>query len=203
MGRIAIITMLAVVGLFCVFRVIGGQSDPKNTPAVSTPTTRKVEQFATRIRIPTSAPTVRTGLRDIHGNEIQATCVACHTTRPANPANATAGDLDEFHTGLTLRHGTLVCLSCHNPDDYGALRLASGAKVQFANVMQLCAQCHGPQYRDYQHGAHGGMLGYWDLSRGPRMRNNCVNCHDPHHPAYGRVIPAAPPADRFLEKKHE
>jgi hypothetical protein len=70
--------------------------------------------------------------------------------------------------------------------------------VEFADVMKLCAQCHGPQFRDYQHGAHGGMNGYWDLSRGGRSRNNCIDCHDPHAPAYVGAIPAPRPRDRFL-----
>jgi hypothetical protein len=63
--------------------------------------------------------------------------------------------------------------------------------------MTLCAQCHGPQFRDYQHGAHGGMSGFWDLSKGGRTRNNCIDCHDPHAPKYPTVTPARGPNDRF------
>ena len=59
--------------------------------------------------------------------------------------------------------------------------------------MTLCAQCHGPQFRDYQHGAHGGMTGYWDLTKGGRMRNNCIDCHDPHAPKYPTVTPGPRP----------
>jgi formate-dependent nitrite reductase cytochrome c552 subunit len=62
--------------------------------------------------------------------------------------------------------------------------------------MQLCAQCHGPQYRDYRHGAHGGMAGHWDLAKGGRVRNNCIDCHDPHSPKYPTVRPAGGPLDR-------
>jgi hypothetical protein len=64
--------------------------------------------------------------------------------------------------------------------------------------MRLCAQCHGPQYRDYQNGAHGGMTGNWDLSKGGRVRNNCIDCHDPHAPRYPTVTPSRGPNDRFL-----
>ena len=64
-------------------------------------------------------------------------------------------------------------------------------------AMQLCAQCHGPQTRDYRRGSHGGMQGYWDLSRGDRVRNHCVDCHDPHAPAFPRFTPLPPPRDRF------
>jgi hypothetical protein len=105
--------------------------------------------------------------------------------------------LTEFHEGLTFRHGGLTCLSCHNGSDYESLRLADGRSVPFAQSMELCRQCHGPQYRDYVKGAHGGMMGYWDLSRGPRTRNSCVHCHDPHAPAFPQVAPVFPPRDRF------
>jgi hypothetical protein len=78
------------------------------------------------------------------------------------------------------------------------LRLADGRSLPYSDVMSLCAQCHGPQFRDYQHGAHGGMTGYWDLSKGGRTRNSCIDCHDPHAPKYPTVTPARGPNDRFL-----
>ena len=60
------------------------------------------------------------------------------------------------------------CLSCHNPKNYDTLALANGEAVPYRRTMNLCAQCHGPQYRDYNHGSHGGMTGYWDRTRGER-----------------------------------
>ena len=64
-------------------------------------------------------------------------------------------------------------------------------------ALTLCSQCHGPQRRDYDHGAHGGMTGYWDRSRGGRQRNHCVDCHDPHQPAYVGGLPVPAARDRF------
>ena len=78
------------------------------------------------------------------------------------------------------------------------MRLADGRVLEFVDSMQLCAQCHGPQHRDWQRGSHGGMTGHWDLARGPRERNHCVVCHDPHAPQLQQVSPAPPPRDRFL-----
>ena len=98
-----------------------------------------------------------------------------------------------------MRHGGLTCLSCHGGDGYDALRLADGSAVPFPEVMTLCRQCHGPQARDFAHGTHGGMAGYWDRSKGPRTRNSCVVCHDAHAPAYSAMQPAPGPADRFLD----
>ncbi len=112
-----------------------------------------------------------------------------------------------FHAGLTMRHGTLRCSQCHAaPEgggtfDYDALHLSDGAKVDVDDAMTLCAQCHGPQTRDYEHGSHGGMQGHWDLRYGPRERNQCIHCHDPHAPAYVGMVPAAGPRDRFLIRR--
>ena len=128
-------------------------------------------------------------------------CAACHGLRPPNNENANSSHLDEFHQGLKISHGQLTCVSCHNANDnYSSLKLADGRTVAFEESITLCAQCHGPQYRDYEHGAHGGMSGYWDLGRGERVRNHCQHCHDPHVPSYPKFRPAPPPQDRFKPK---
>lgn len=129
-------------------------------------------------------------------------CSTCHSMPGDKPPATRPEELTEFHTGMKFTHGELTCNSCHNPDDRGTLRKADGTVVAFEDTMQLCAQCHGPQFRDYSNGAHGGMNGYWDLKQGPRVRNNCVNCHDPHDPAFPSMHSAPPPRDRFLGAPH-
>lgn len=131
--------------------------------------------------------------------ETRVACVTCHslTKRPLTATSTEA--LGAPHTGLQLKHGELACAACHDRADPTALHLASGVALPMRQALRLCSQCHGPQRRDYDHGAHGGMRGYWDLSRGPRERNHCVDCHDPHAPAFPQVLPAPPPRDRFLE----
>ncbi|MFT7639183.1 MAG: nitrate reductase cytochrome c-type subunit, partial [Pirellulaceae bacterium] len=126
-------------------------------------------------------------------------CSNCHATRSADSLNTKPEKLDEFHQGLQVDHGNVACLSCHNSENYDTLKLANGQAVDFQNVMQLCAQCHGAKASDYAHGAHGGMTGHWDLSRGPRQRNSCVDCHDPHSPGFPAMKPTFKPRDRFLE----
>jgi predicted CXXCH cytochrome family protein len=82
--------------------------------------------------------------------------------------------------------------------------LADGSRVPVAESMRLCSQCHGPQARDYAAGAHVGMTGSWDLSRGPRQRHACTVCHDPHAPRYPALLPAPGPQDRFrVSHAHE
>lgn len=158
-----------------------------------------VKRFPTLIRKPQGNPAIETDQIDAQGKRVTVACAVCHMTKPAN-TDATLGTaLVLFHQHLQGSHGKLTCVSCHNPaDGYTTLRLADGKAVPFPEVMMLCAQCHGPQYRDYQQGAHGGMAGFWDTTRGPRTRNNCVDCHPPHAPKYQSVHPAIGPNDRFL-----
>lgn len=148
------------------------------------------------INRPGLMPMVDSGKKDRGGNPVMIRCNNCHDTKKPNTLTEDASQLKDFHQHLNFKHTPLKCASCHNPDDYESLRLADGSTVSFSNVMQLCAQCHGPQYRDYQNGSHGGMTGYWDLTRGPRKRNNCVECHDAHAPAYPKVMPVFPPKTR-------
>ncbi|MGB7345550.1 MAG: hypothetical protein WBD20_15155 [Pirellulaceae bacterium] len=162
--------------------------------------------FTTTIRRPAGPPTIQLEQADPQGRKGSIACSTCHSVRDPDYTTKTPADLDQFHQNMQIAHGTLTCYSCHNPDDADALRLADSTSVAYPDVMTLCAQCHGPQARDYAHGAHGGMTGYWDLKRGPRTRNNCIDCHDPHVPKFPSMNPTFKPRDRFLnsdEASHE
>lgn len=140
-----------------------------------------------------TVPRVYTGMTNFHGIAETVSCSTCHATTTPNTQLTNSADLKEFHQNLKFSHGGLSCLSCHNASDYDSLKLADGKAVNFQNAMQLCAQCHGPQYRDYRHGSHGGMTGYWDLKKGPRERNSCLDCHDAHSPQFQPMMPVFPP----------
>lgn len=127
-------------------------------------------------------------------------CATCHGAEDDSPLPQQAGQVQGPHAGLRLAHGSLQCGACHAQNQRDRLHLADGRTLALLSAMELCAQCHGPQKRDYDHGAHGGMRGYWDLSRGPRERNHCVSCHDPHAPAFGKFAPVAGPRDRFTQQ---
>ena len=163
------------------------------------PTATTADTYPIRIRTPTRSPQISTGTFDEKGNAVTIACATCHATKSANNVAKLGTPLAQFHQGLHGKHGNLSCASCHNTTDgYATLRLADGKSVPYTEVMTLCAQCHGPQFRDYQHGAHGGMTGYWDLTKGGRVRNTCVDCHDSHAPKYPTVAPVRGPNDRFL-----
>jgi hypothetical protein len=137
-----------------------------------------------------------TGAVDHHGQAVGVACMTCHTSKKPNLGAGAGGAVPaEFHQGLVYAHGGQSCLSCHHSQDYDALRLADGRKLAFADAQKLCQQCHGPQARDYLNGAHGGMAGYWDKTKGARTRNTCTDCHDPHAPKYPQWTPVFAPKD--------
>lgn len=149
------------------------------------------------VRRPDGPPRITLAGVDPQGRTGSVACSTCHNARQANPQNVSASTLDEFHQGMTFDHGKTTCYSCHNPNDTDTLRLADGSPVAYQDVMTLCSQCHGPQATAFAHGAHGGMNGHWDLSRGPQTKNNCIDCHDPHSPKYPRMVVGFKPRDRF------
>ena len=164
-------------------------------PAVST----EAPKHPVSIHQPTTLGVADSAHVDINGTPIGVACDTCHgpsgelswAQQPDSPAN--------FHEAVKLEHGTLSCNFCHD-DDRTKLHLADGKKLDIGDALVLCSQCHGVQVRDYKAGSHGGMNGYWDLQRGPRDRNHCVDCHAPHTPAYERVMPVHMPQDRFLDE---
>lgn len=153
---------------------------------------------ATTIHEPEKLWSIETGKVDALGKPVRAACVTCHSLRAPEKLPDAPDQLKEFHVGLKFAHGGNVCASCHVVGDQSSLKLADGTLIPNREAMRLCGQCHGPQLRDYQKGAHGGMNGHWDLASGARVRNHCVDCHDPHVPKFQPSIPVLPPRDRYL-----
>ncbi len=153
--------------------------------------------FSVHVRQPDGPPRIALAGLDPQGRSGSVACSTCHSVRQANFENVSADTLDEFHQGMKFNHGKIACYACHHPDGCDTLRLADGKSVQYESVMTLCAQCHGAQMTAFQHGAHGGMTGHWDLTRGSQIKNNCVDCHDPHEPSYPKMVVGFKPKDRF------
>lgn len=207
---VALVVVLAVAAALVAFTTRG--RDPGSAGTVELPESRahsptsagaaqadRDDLWPVRVRRPEGPPRVDTGLVDALGQPITVSCGSCHATREPDQAIHSGEQLREFHQGLVFSHGGLTCLSCHNPNDYNTLRRVDGASIAYSDVMNLCAQCHAPQARDFAAGAHGGMTGYWDRSRGPQERHNCIDCHDPHKPAFPSMLPTFKPRDRFVE----
>lgn len=157
------------------------------------------EQYEDVIHTPPAMGELKTSIRDIDGDPVGIKCSTCHTEgNIGDPPADTAGELTEFHTEMEFGHGDLTCSSCHATDDRDKLKLADDTRIDFEETIDQCAQCHSSEYRSFRHGAHGGASGYWDRTEGPRERNHCVVCHDPHDPSFPSVMPADPPRDRFF-----
>ena len=101
---------------------------PVSRPVPAAPIAGK---FSVTIRKPSGPPRVVTTLKDVHGSSVTVACSTCHTTRPPNHQNKTVKTLDEFHSGMAFSHGTVSCLSCHNPNDYDSLQLADECLCRF------------------------------------------------------------------------
>ena len=157
-----------------------------------------VHTYGTTINASPKLVSVVSDKLDSLGRPIRVSCTTCHSTREPKDFPRDASDLRAFHGGLVVNHGDLRCASCHVEQGgiEPKLRLADGRTLPTSDAIELCAQCHGPKYQDYIHGSHGGMNGYWDLSKGPRLRNHCVDCHDPHSPKFQPSRPVLEPIDR-------
>ena len=172
-------------------------AEPVAGPTAADASPRAVAPQPVELSVTNKTPRIATSHVDSAGKPVSLPCSSCHSVKAPDPKKRRGDQLLHFHQGLTMAQGDLTCVSCHDSRDYDQLRLADLTSVTFPDVMMLCSQCHGPQRRDYDHGAHGGMSGYWDLSRGKRVRNGCTACHDPHAPAFRKMLTAPGPRDRF------
>ncbi|MHC5023749.1 MAG: cytochrome c3 family protein [Planctomycetota bacterium] len=116
-------------------------------------------------------------------------CMECHRLFDSAPD---APRRLAQHRDINLDHGLNDrCFNCHDRHDRNRLALRGNRTVPFTNVARMCAECHGPTYRDWQRGMHGQTMGYWDAEAGAQRRLHCSECHDPHSPAF-RPMAALP-----------
>ena len=217
------VRLIAICGTFAAGAAGAAGTACADTPSEVAAAYRPTPTSPINVARPPGPPRVASDLVDGLGRPVTVGCATCHSLRAyvtdeqrgdapqipvfptenepfgapgvGDPTRRTGSTLTTFHQGLVTRHGDQACRACHQGPDYAELHLADGAAVAFTEVQTLCRQCHGPRARDFDHGAHGGMNGYWDLSRGPRERHACTTCHDPHAPAYVGMMPARGPVD--------
>ncbi len=117
-------------------------------------------------------------------------CMECH--KLLQPRWQYGRPLNE-HKDIHLEHGNnRFCLNCHHPTNRNAFVDYDGSEIAQADVVQLCAKCHGTIYRDYQAGVHGRQNGFWDAARGEKTKLRCIQCHDPHSPRFKPMAPVPP-----------
>jgi cytochrome c553 len=117
-------------------------------------------------------------------------CSNCHA---GLETNAKRRELKDEHTSIKLRHAEQErwCLDCHNAANRDKLKLADGETIAFTESYRLCGQCHGNIYKDWKAGIHGKRVGYF--KGGKRTYFLCVNCHNPHDPAFKPLPPPVRP----------
>lgn len=179
-----------------VLLVAGCDSTDMATPVVEGPDSDV--RYQVEVTQPASLLGIKAGATDHQGRSVSIDCMTCHSARDEHDVPDDAHDLESVHAGMIYVHGALSCRACHDPERADRLRLADGTTLEMVEALRLCGQCHGTQLRDWENGSHGGMRGHWDRRVGPATRNHCIDCHDPHAPAFPIYRPAPPPADRFL-----
>ena len=151
---------------------------PTNLPIVARPPAQQPQ-----IGLPSDShldktPPRRTVGLDLVRNGWTYNCMECHKLFPAKwhydrPLNE--------HKGIRLEHGNnRFCLNCHHPANRNAFVDYDGGEIAQADVVVLCAKCHGTIYRDWQAGVHGRPNGFWNAQMGDKTKLRCIQCHDPH-----------------------
>jgi len=136
------------------------------------------------VRQPTLAP-------EITLTKFTYPCSGCHRLFPSAPE---ASSSLIRHSDIVLKHGINThCFNCHHLLNRDMFAGDGGDQIPYDQPQLLCAKCHGPVYRDWEHGVHGRSNGYWDTQRGPLTRKKCTECHDPHEPPFPPMRPAPPP----------
>lgn len=116
----------------------------------------------------------------------QYPCTSCHVR---GDLVVTADRIEDAHRDIRPVHPAetgATCGTCHVATDVQVLSLLSGEQVALDHAYRLCAQCHAPQVREWEGGAHGKRLDGW---RGRRVVMSCADCHDPHNPAVESRLP--------------
>jgi hypothetical protein len=111
-------------------------------------------------------------------------CSNCHTKDLETLQAEGTGELQKAHWNIQIEHAgaeTMDCLTCHSESDLNKLNSITGTKIDIDESYKSCAQCHSTQYKEWQGGAHGKRVGGWVP---PRIIKTCVECHNPHKPAF-------------------
>ena len=118
-------------------------------------------------------------------------CSDCHRLFESDPQ--TARELTQ-HGEIVMAHGLADrCFNCHHRQNRDYFVAHDGSTIDSREPERLCAKCHGPVFRDWRNRVHGRTNGYWDPSRWEQEVQTCTACHDPHSPAFPRMVPAPGP----------
>ena len=145
---------------------------------------------------------IESSMVDGLGRPVRVACVTCHGVRDAGPGSRRR----ELAPGISCgahcpaRSPCVRCLprgTCRRDADAAPGRRDGGGDHRRDAPLRAMPW---PRYQDYLHGSHGGMNGYWDLSRVRASCNHCVilprSTHRPEVP----TLPAGAAAERPLHE---
>jgi len=115
-------------------------------------------------------------------------CTECHT-QPIEKLKQNQVGEKAAHWNIKLAHAgveIMNCATCHSDGNMDNLHSLTNSEIDFNYSYKLCSQCHQKEFKDWKGGAHGKQLGGWAP---PRLSNTCVNCHNPHKPAFEKRWP--------------
>jgi hypothetical protein len=186
----AAVAATCLVALVLLRAAPGTPPPPANLPQVPKPAAAQpAVGLATDSHLDKTPPRATKGL-DLVRMGWTYNCMECHTLFPAKwhydrPLNE--------HKDIKLEHGNnRFCLNCHHATNRNAFVDYDGAEIAQADVVQLCAKCHGTTHRDWQAGVHGRQNGFWKAEMGEKTKLRCIQCHDPHSPKFQAMTPLAP-----------
>jgi hypothetical protein len=167
--------------------------------------------FRSPVRVPSTVPAWATDITPVRRPDLKPDyrvgvfsydCNDCHAIIPAPVSDGQRTVIQ--HKEIELEHGINTrCLNCHHPTNRDAFADNRGGEIPWDQPQHLCAKCHGPVYRDWQHGSHGRSNGYWSTARGEQTRRKCIECHDPHGPPFPVLEPAPGPHTLRMEPGQE
>ncbi len=119
-------------------------------------------------------------------------CTECHNDfTSAQRQNAEIPEHAEINA--RFNHGlNTFCVNCHHPTDRNSYMAHDGSPIPSTEPALLCSKCHGPTYREWEVGIHGRQNGGWERDNPARKKLLCIQCHDPHHPAFASMVPDPP-----------
>jgi hypothetical protein len=129
-------------------------------------------------------------VRSRDGKIEKTPCEQCHKVPLARMKHDGKDGKPAAHWAVELKHApahVMNCRTCHLEDSMDKLKTLTAAPVSYQQSHQLCAQCHSKEAADWAGGAHGKRVAGWAP---PRVAQTCVECHDPHQPAFTSRLPA-------------
>ncbi len=128
-------------------------------------------------------------------------CSNCHSQPLVELQKQRKPQERKAHWDIKLVHADesiMNCATCHDSNDLDQLTTLTSTPLLIDHSYKLCGQCHSKQLKDWVGGAHGKRLGGWAP---PRTINTCVNCHNPHSPAFESRWPARLNTFKLNEQK--